>query len=143
MNLRPLGLLLLIISTVSLFGFYFILPSFQKYLTVQDDGKSLVTPPIVELSDQQTIGSIPERGDLIEFEGVKGILREGPIADGLVKSKKLRIVDASGETILYYEHLNSDEGHIEMISYPQRGEDGMVLIRINGEEVNELLGSDW
>jgi hypothetical protein len=82
-------------------------------------------------------------GDVTSFLGEEGKITKGWIRDGIVTTPELVLEDGRGETLLIYEQKTIDIGHVEMISYPQRGESGEVMITVDGRDVQDVLGSEW
>ena len=74
---------------------------------------------------------------------MEGRISRGQIRDGVVVTSELVLEDLEGATLLRYEQKTIDTGHVEMISYPQRGEEGEVNIFVNGQRVQDALGSEW
>ncbi len=82
-------------------------------------------------------------GDFTSFHGEEGKIAKGWIRDGTVTTPEFVLQDSSGETLLIYEQKTIDIGHVEMISFPQRGESGEVKITVDGRDVQDVLGSEW
>jgi len=82
-------------------------------------------------------------GDIASYLGVEGWISRGQILDGEVKTSELVLENSEGATLLRYEQKMIESGHVEMISYPQRGEEGEVNIFVNGQPVQDALGSEW
>jgi len=77
-------------------------------------------------------GGTFKTGDKVSYLGEEGILT-GDIEAGKVTSGNILLTDKTGEISLrYVERDYPDLGHVEMLSYPQRGEKGEVYLEING-----------
>jgi hypothetical protein len=138
-----IGYLIVLIVGVAFFGGGLTIETALNKL-IPEFSSAPVTTTTTTLSDseKQSQGVIGP-GDFVSFHGEEGEITNGWIRDGTVTTPELVLQDGSGETVLIYEQKTLDIGHVEMISYPQRGESGEVKITVDGRDVQDVLGSEW
>ncbi len=90
-------------------------------------------PPVEEYVDA-SVGTY-KTGDKVSIPeyNIKGTIGYGVMEDGKILSETFIVDDTDGNNIMGYTQIGHPTlGHLEMISYPQRGEKGEVYIEING-----------
>ena len=112
---------------------------FKKDTTITTTSSTTTTSTTLEeeiYHDASSVGTYTS-GDRVyipEYD-IRGIIENGKIEDGKVTSSLLYVLNEQGQTILRYRQMDHFElGHLELISYPQRGEKGEVYIKIDGRD---------
>ncbi len=105
------------------------------------DPQSAETTRISRRSDPSN--NVRGPGSLVNFLGESGTIIEGEIDNEIVITPTLLLKNGENKTVLYYEQSDVEEGHVEMIYYPQRGKNGEIYIKINGVDAAQALGDSW
>ncbi len=135
-------LIVLIMGVAFLGGGLTIDSAFNKLIPQSSSAPVAITTTTLSDSEKLTQGVIGP-GDFTSFLGEEGLITNGEIRDGEVTTPELVLENNLGEILLIYEQKRIDIGHVEMVSYPQRGESGEVKITVDGRDVQEVLGSEW